>query len=269
MTDASRRPGARTPAFRRPRHPARSPGRAPTPGGGVCSSCRSTPLARGAGAGAGQGRMPFLRRVIERGGWRLHPLFVGCRRPRPPSRWPRCTGCAPTFPASTITRSATRGRLFPARGDAARVEREQRRGGAASSRAARATAAFHGGAVDNLFTFAIMKRPSGSGLLAALSASSCSPGGAQEHRDHDPRAGARRAAVPRGSRRRVAAGFKWLAIKSASRCGCASCSRWPSRATSTRARRHLRQLLDYDVMSHAYGPGHGRACARCGAWTTR
>src|SRR2546426_4673022 len=24
-----------------------------------------------------QGRMPFLRRVMERGGWRPHPMFVG------------------------------------------------------------------------------------------------------------------------------------------------------------------------------------------------
>src|SRR5438132_879900 len=62
-------------------------------------------------------------------------------------------------------------RLIPRAGDAARVERAQaagRRGileGGASY-----GCVFTGGADDNLFTFANMKRPSGTGLVAALTA---------------------------------------------------------------------------------------------------
>src|SRR5204862_56723 len=60
---------------------------------------------------------------------------------------------------------------FPRAGDAARVERTQASGrrGIVEGGACYGCV-FTGGALQNLFTFAIMKRPSGSGLLAALSA---------------------------------------------------------------------------------------------------
>src|SRR5207247_1341911 len=60
---------------------------------------------------------------------------------------------------------------FPRAGDAARVERAQASGrrGIVEGGACYGCV-FTGGALQNLFTFAIMKRPSGSGLLATLSA---------------------------------------------------------------------------------------------------
>jgi len=34
------------------------------------------------------GQMPFLARLLERHGYRLSAMSVGCRRPPRPSRWP-------------------------------------------------------------------------------------------------------------------------------------------------------------------------------------
>src|SRR2546422_1714032 len=119
-----------------------------------------------------QGRVPFLRRVIERGGWRLHPMFVGLPSSTPAFQMAAMYGVRPDIPGFHYHEKRHREDVyFPRAGDAARVERAQaagRRGileGGASY-----GCVFTGGAVDNLFTFAIMKRPSGSGLLAALSA---------------------------------------------------------------------------------------------------
>src|SRR3989441_454040 len=119
-----------------------------------------------------QGRMPFLRRVMERGGWRLHPMFVGLPSSTPAFQMAAMYGVRPDIPGFHYHEKRRREDVyFPRAGDAARVERAQaagRRGileGGASY-----GCVFTGGAVDNLFTFAIMKRPTGSGLLAALSA---------------------------------------------------------------------------------------------------
>src|SRR3989442_11509442 len=120
----------------------------------------------------GGGRMPFLRRVIERAGWRMHPMFVGLPSSTPAFQLAAMYGVRPDIPGFHYHEKRHREDVyFPRAGDAARVERAQaagRRGileGGASY-----GCVFTGGAVDNLFTFAIMKRPSGSGLLAALSA---------------------------------------------------------------------------------------------------
>src|SRR5947199_4415080 len=119
-----------------------------------------------------QGRMPFLRRVMERGGWRLHPMFVGLPSSTPAFQMAAMYGVRPDIPGFHYHEKRRREDVyFPRAGDAARVERAQaagRRGileGGASY-----GCGFNGGAVDNLFTFAIMKRPTGSGLLAALTA---------------------------------------------------------------------------------------------------
>src|SRR3989440_330740 len=104
---------------------------------------------------------------------------------------------------------------FPRAGDAARVERAQaagRRGileGGASY-----GCVFTGGADDNLFTFANMKRPSGTGLVAALSALIVLAWVALKSTVITAvelvRAVLRLLADPVGEWRR---GFKWLALK--------------------------------------------------------
>src|SRR5256886_6598020 len=160
--------------------------------------------------------MPFLRRVMERGAWRLHTMFVGLPSSTPAFQMAAMYGVRPDIPGFHYHEKRRREDVyFPRAGDAARVERTQaagRRGileGGASY-----GCVFTGGAVDNLFTFAVMKRPTGSGLLAALSALIVLAWVALKSTVITAvelvRAVLRLLADPVGEWRR---GFKWLAIK--------------------------------------------------------
>src|SRR2546425_217910 len=210
-----------------------------------------------------QGRMPFLRRVMERGGWRLHPMFVGLPSSTPAFQMAAMYGVRPDIPGFHYHEKRRREDVyFPRAGDAARVERAQaagRRGileGGASY-----GCVFTGGAVANLFTFAIMKRPTGSGLLAALSAlivllwvvlKSTAITAVELGR-----AVLRLLADPVGE---WARGWKWLAIK-------VGLSVWVRELFTLAVARDVYagvpsiyvNYLDYDVVSHAYGPRHTRA----------
>src|SRR5919198_387733 len=239
-------------------------GRAPTPGRRRLLVVQIDGLSRGVLEHAlAEGRMPFLRRVIERAGWRLHPMFVGLPSSTPAFQLAAMYGVRPDIPGFHYHEKRHREDVyFPRAGDAARVERTQaagRRGileGGASY-----GCVFTGGAVDNLFTFAIMKRPTGSGLLAALSAvivllwvvlkstviTLVELG----------RAVLRLVADPVGE---WARGWKWLAIK-------VGLSVWVRELFTLAVARDVYagvpsiyvNYLDYDVVSHAYGPRHRRA----------
>ena len=210
-----------------------------------------------------QGRMPFLRRVIERAGWRVHPMFVGLPSSTPAFQMAAMYGVHPDIPGFHYHEKRQRDDVyFPRAGDAARVERTQaagRRGileGGASY-----GCVFTGGAIANLFTFAIMKRPTGSGLLAALSALLVLAWVALKSTVISIlellRAVLRLLADPVGEWRR---GFKWLAIK-------IGISVWVRELFTLAVARDLYagvpaiyvNYLDYDVFSHAYGPRHARA----------
>jgi len=210
-----------------------------------------------------QGRMPFLRRVIERAGWKIHPMFVGLPSSTPAFQMAAMYGVRPDIPGFHYHEKRQRDDVyFPRAGDAARVERVQaagRRGileGGASY-----GCVFTGGAADNLFTFAIMKRPSGSGLLAALSALIVLAWVAVKSTVITAtellRAVLRLLADPVGEWRR---GWKWLAIK-------IGLSVWVRELFTLAVARDLYagapavyvNYLDYDVFSHAYGPRHARA----------
>ena len=211
----------------------------------------------------GQGRMPFLRRVIERAGWRVHPMFVGLPSSTPAFQMAAMYGVRPDIPGFHYHEKRQRDDVyFPRAGDAARVERAQaagRRGileGGASY-----GCVFTGGAIDNLFTFAIMKRPTGSGILAALSALIVLAWVALKSTVITIiellRAVLRLLADPVGEWRR---GFKWLAIK-------IGLSVWVRELFTLAVARDLYagvpaiyvNYLDYDIFSHAYGPRHPRA----------
>src|SRR2546426_8163201 len=210
-----------------------------------------------------QGRMPFLRRVIERGGWRLHPMFVGLPSSTPAFQMAAMYGVRPDIPGFHYHEKRHREDVyFPRAGDAARVEREQaagRRGileGGASY-----GCVFTGGAVDNLFTFANLKRPSGTGLLAALTAVVVLAWVIVKSTVITAvelaRAALRLLADPVGE---WARGWKWLAIK-------VGLSVWVRELFTLAVSRDLYagapavyvNFLDYDVMAHAYGPRHRRA----------
>src|SRR5207247_1348563 len=169
-------------------------GRAPTPGRRRLLVVQIDGLSRGVLEQAlAEGRMPFLRRVIERAGW-----YGGV---------------------------------------------------------------FTGGALQNLFTFAIMKRPSGSGLLATLSAVIVLLWVALKSTVITvielARAVLRLLADPVGE---WARGWKWLAIK-------LGLSVWVRELFTLAVARDVYagvpsiyvNYLDYDVVSHAYGPRHPRA----------
>src|SRR5262244_1024860 len=210
-----------------------------------------------------RGRMPFLRRVIERAGWRVHPMFVGLPSSTPAFQMAAMYGVRPDIPGFHYHDKRHREDVyFPRAGDAARVEKAQaagRRGildGGASY-----GCVFTGGALDNLFTFAIMKRPTGSGLLAAFSALVVLGWVALKSTVITAtellRAVLRLLADPVGEWRR---GWKWLAIK-------IGLSVWVRELFTLAVARDLYagtpaiyvNYLDYDVFSHAYGPRHRRA----------
>src|SRR5215813_3466822 len=210
-----------------------------------------------------QGRMPFLRRVIERAGWRVHPMFVGLPSSTPAFQMAAMYGVRPDIPGFHYHDKRHREDVyFPRAGDAARVERAQaagRRG--ILDGGATYGCVFTGGALDNLFTFAIMKRPSGSGLLSALSALVVLVWVALKSAIITLiellRAVLRLLADPVGEWRR---GWKWLAIK-------IGLSVWVRELFTLAVARDLYagtpaiyvNYLDYDVFSHAYGPRHRRA----------
>jgi len=239
-------------------------GRAPAPGRRRLLIVQIDGLSRGVLEQAlAEGRMPFLRRVIERAGWRIHPMFVGLPSSTPAFQLAAMYGVRPDIPGFHYHEKRHREDVyFPRAGDAARVERVQaagRRGileGGASY-----GCVFTGGAAANLFTFAIMKRPTGSGLLAALSALIVLLWVALKSTAITAvelgRAVLRLLADPVGE---WARGWKWLAIK-------VGLSVWVRELFTLAVARDVYagvpsiyvNYLDYDVVSHAYGPRHTRA----------
>ena len=115
--------------------------------------------------------MPFLARLLRRT-HRLEPMTVGMPTSTPAFHMAVMYGARPDIPGFHYHDKRRRADIyFPRAGDAARVEQEQ-----ASGRLGILTGGstygcvFTGGAENNLFSFARLKRPSGRGLLATVSA---------------------------------------------------------------------------------------------------
>ncbi len=122
--------------------------------------------------GLDEGRMPFLRRLLDRGGCRLHPMSVGLPTSTPAFQMSAMYGVSPDIPGFHYhDKRRRRDVYFPRAGDAAHVEATQ-----AAGRLGIVTGGstygcvFTGGAANSLMTFAMLKRPSGDGVLRALSA---------------------------------------------------------------------------------------------------
>jgi hypothetical protein len=208
------------------------------------------------------GRMPFVRRLVGRG-WRVHPMFVGLPSSTPAFQMAAMYGVRPDIPGFHYHDKRRREDVyFPRAGDAARVEADQAAGHAGILEGGACYGCvFTGGAADNLFTFAMLKRPSGSGLLSALSALAVLAWVVVKSTVFSMlelvRAVARLLADPVGEWHR---GWKWLAIK-------IGLSVWVRELFTLAASRDLYagapavyvNFLDYDVVSHAYGPRHPRA----------
>ncbi len=210
-----------------------------------------------------EGRMPFLARLLAREGWRRHPMAVGMPTSTPAFQLAAMYGVRPDIPGFHY-HDKRRGAdvYFPRGGDAAFVERTQaagRRGILAGGSAFGCV--FTGGAVDNVFNFAMLKRPSGEGLLRLVSAVVVLAWVAVKSTALTTvelvRAVLRFVADPVGESAR---GWKWLAIK-------LGLSVWVRQLFTLGVSRNLYagvpavyvNFLDYDVFAHAYGPRHRRA----------
>jgi hypothetical protein len=214
-------------------------------------------------AALARGGMPFVARLLARQGYRLHPMSVGMPTSTPAFQLAAMYGVRPDIPGFHF-HDKRRGEdvYFPRAGDAAFVERTQaagRRGILAGGSAYGCV--FTGGAVNNLFSFAMLKRPSGAGILRVLSALvvlvwvlvKCVVLTLLEL----ARALLRLLADPVGESAR---GFKWLALK-------IGLSVWIRQLFTLAVSRDLYagapaiyvNYLDYDVFAHAYGPRHRHA----------
>jgi hypothetical protein len=209
-----------------------------------------------------EGRMPFLARLL-RTTHRLEPMTVGMPTSTPAFQMAAMFGVRPDIPGFHFHDKRRRADIyFPRAGDAAHVEKEQ-----ASGRRGIVTGGstygciFTGGASNNLFSFSMIKRPSGVGLLAALSAfvvlawvivKCLALTGVALVRFF-----LRLLADPLEAR---PSGWKWLAIK-------VGMSIWLRELFTLSVARDLYagvpvvyvNYLDYDVYAHGFGPRHRRA----------
>jgi hypothetical protein len=116
--------------------------------------------------------VPFLRQLLQRHGWRLETICAGMPTSTPAFQMALMYGVRPDIPGFHYHDKRRRSDVyFPRAGDAAHVEETQAAGrrGIATGGSAYGCV-FTGGAANNLLTFAMLKRPSGAGLLRALSA---------------------------------------------------------------------------------------------------
>jgi len=210
-----------------------------------------------------QGRVPFLARLLHRRGYRAAPMSVGLPTSTPAFQLAAMYGVRPDIPGFHYHDKRRKSDVyFPRGGDAAHVEATQaagRRG--IVSGGGTYGCIFTGGAASNLLTFAMIKRPSGAGLLRTASKSVVLAWvlakGSVASLVELVRAVLRTVADPMT----VSTGdWKWLAIK-------LGISVW-LRELFTLAVAHdlyagvptiYVNYLDYDIAAHAWGPRHPRA----------
>lgn len=210
-----------------------------------------------------RGKAPFLRQLVERRGYRLETMCVGMPTSTPAFQLAAMYGVRPDIPGFHYHDKHRRDDVyFPRGGDAAWVERTQAAGRRGIVHGGSTYGCvFTGGAFNNLFSFAMLKRPSGAGLLRVVSAFVVLgwvliKGLALSLVDV-ARALVRFVANPFGESAR---GIKWLLLK-------VGISIWVRQLFTLAVSRDLYagapaiyvNYLDYDVFAHAYGPSHRRA----------
>ena len=117
------------------------------------------------------GHMPFLAHLLHRHGFRLAAMSVGLPTSTPAFQMAAMYGVRPDIPGFHYYDRDRRGDIhFPRPGHAAWVEARQAAGRRGILHAGSAYGCvFTGGADNSLFTFATLTRPTGRGLVAALS----------------------------------------------------------------------------------------------------
>src|SRR5947207_11264109 len=118
------------------------------------------------------GTAPFLARLVRQRGWRLTPMSVGLPTSTAAFQMAAMYGVPPDIPGFHYHDKRRRSDVyFPRAGDAAWVESTQaagRRGIVTGG--ATYGCVFTGGADNNMFSFTMLKHPSGASLLRTLSA---------------------------------------------------------------------------------------------------
>jgi Type I phosphodiesterase / nucleotide pyrophosphatase len=121
--------------------------------------------------GLASGHLRFVKQLLRRHGYRVQPMSVGLPTSTPAFQMAAMYGVRPDIPGfHYYDRERQTDVHFPRPGHAAMVEAKlsaSRRGILQGGSAYGCV--FTGGADNNLFTFATVTRPSGRGLLAALS----------------------------------------------------------------------------------------------------
>jgi hypothetical protein len=209
------------------------------------------------------GGVPFLARLLKRDGYRMLPMSVGLPTSTPAFQLAAMYGVRPDIPGFHF-HDKRRGAdvYFPRGGDAALVEAQQAGNRPGILREGSAYGCvFTGGAANSLFSFAQMKRPTGRGLVCAISAfvvlAWVVVKGVTVTSLELARAGLRFLADPVGESAR---GWKRLAIK-------LGISVWLRELFTLAVSRDLYagvpavyvNYLDYDVFAHSFGPQHRRA----------
>jgi hypothetical protein len=210
-----------------------------------------------------RGSAPFLARLVRRRGYLMAPMCVGLPTSTPAFQLAAMYGVRPDIPGFHYYDKRRKSDVyFPRGGDAAYVEQTQaagRRG--IVNGGGTYGCVFTGGAASNLMTFAMMKRPTGAGLIRAASnlvvnawvvvkgtiASTVEVVRVLLRTIADP------VSVTSGN-------WKWLAIK-------LGISVWLRELFTLAAARDIYagvpaiyvNYLDYDVAGHAWGPRHRRA----------
>jgi type I phosphodiesterase/nucleotide pyrophosphatase len=210
-----------------------------------------------------QGAAPFLAHLLKRQGYRCQEMSVGLPTSTPAFQLAAMYGVQPDIPGFHYHDKRARSDVyFPRGGDAARVETTQAAGRRGIVEGGSAYGCvFTGGAANNVFNFATLKRPSGAGLLRAVSAFVVLGWVLVKSMARTlievTRAVLRLIADPVGETTR---GWKWLLLK-------VGVSIWVRQLFTLAVSRDLYagvpaiyvNYLDYDVFAHAYGPRHRRA----------
>jgi hypothetical protein len=212
--------------------------------------------------GLASGRMPFVKRMLERDGYRMEPMSVSLPTSTPAFQMATFYGVRPDIPGFHYYSRDRQGDIhFPRSGHAAWVETRQASGRRGILQGGSAYGCcFTGGADNNLFTFASLTRASGRGVLSALSPFVVVTWVAGKNvaltvREL-AREGLRRIAGPR----QVERGWRWVKLK-------IFMSIWVRNFFTMAVSRDLYEgvpaiyvnYLGYDEVAHRCGPGSDHA----------
>jgi hypothetical protein len=209
-----------------------------------------------------KGRMPFLRRLLERQGYRLQPMSVALPTSTPAFQMAAMYGVRPDIPGFHYYSRERGGDVhFPRAGHAAWVESRLAAGRRGILHGGSAYGCcFTGGAENNFFTFTTLTQPSGKGLAAALSPYALLGWVLAKNIALTAYELAR--AAPRFIARRRLPGRRWLWLK-------IGISLWVRNLFTMAVARDLYagtpriyvNYLDYDEAAHYHGPRSRRAMA--------